>query len=206
MCRRVFLVGLTMPILAITSARAQGSAAPTQPGRAPFQLTWGMSVKNIRDLVRPPPQEVSPFFELHSSQTDGTYLRLRRDYDWLPHTPDDTERVTLYFGYRDELFQVYAHGETRSADYATNRYKELSSLLSEFYGPGQETLAARSWFRKPDLESVLRQTSFNTSEVQVTLSLLSGDNDAAYWSIGYWNRAGVAKFQADHLKLQKDAL
>ena len=51
MRRRVFLVGLTMPILVpIMRARAQGFVPPTPPGRAPFGLNWGMSFESVRKL------------------------------------------------------------------------------------------------------------------------------------------------------------
>ncbi len=58
MRRRVFLVGLTMPILVpIMRARAQGFVPPTPPGRAPFGLNWGMSFESIRKLFPIPPED-----------------------------------------------------------------------------------------------------------------------------------------------------
>ena len=219
MRRRVFLVGLTMPILVpILRARAQGFVPPTPPGGAPFGLNWGMSFESIRKLFPIPPEdpplpipEGSPLeylryqpLERTSSEVGAAYVLFRGHM--LPRVPYDTDEVVLWLGYRDALFEVKAHGRTTtSADAATNRYKELSSLLSELYGPGKETLSARSWFRKPDL--IPRS---GTNAVQVTISLRCGyigsDIDAAYWSIDYQNRAGVAQFQADHLKHQKEAL
>lgn len=199
--RRVLLGGLTIPVLVpIARARAQGSAAPPQPRKAPFGLTWGMSVESIpafdtyyRDLVR-------------SSEQDGTTLRLLPQLWHMLPVPHDTHSVDLYFGHRNRLFRVYAEAEPGQADAVMTRYKELSSLLSDLYGQGSETVAAQSWFRRDKPNSSLRYTSFITDEVQVKLSLLSGYDDKVYWVIVFQHRTGFAEFQADHIKSQRDAL
>jgi hypothetical protein len=205
-CRRVFLIGLTIHML-MPDARAadQEAAIPTQLGRAPFGLTWRMSIDEVSSLIQ---EDFRYRTNPQISEFIGTYLVCHKGY--LPRVPRDASRVTLSFGHRNQLIGVYAEGESGEAYTVTERYTKLSSLLSEIYGPGSETITAQSWFRNPPANDLLRNTTFNTNEVQVKLSLLTGylagSKEAAYWIIDYKNRAGFAEFNADHRKDEKDAL
>jgi hypothetical protein len=129
-------------------------------------------------------------------------------YFRLPLVPNDSKGwVRLSFGYRDRLFKVDV--EERNGDRDMTRYKELSSLLSELYGSGTESVAAQGWFGRADPNNrSLRETWFRTGEVSVLLSLLSGSDsgNVLCWNITYWHLAGLAEFQADDHSHKKDAL
>jgi hypothetical protein len=186
-------------------ARAQGSAAQPQPGRAPFGLIWGMSAESVHKLVEDAVgPDLAPYYnERVGHGADGS---ASGRFFHLPRVPNGTEFVDLSFGYRDRLFNVYVEGKSGQADDVMTRYKELSSLLSELYGPGSETVTPQSWFQRADPNSILRDTYFDIDQVHVELSLLSGYGAEEAWTISYWNLAGLAEFQGDRHSHAKDAL
>ena len=199
--RRTLLKCLTMPmLLPMGRASAQGSTAPTQPSRAPFGLTWGMSVELVHEQLRVrDPDYTRP--GLSQSHIDGTrwhwYVRFLRGF------PVGAERVTLYFGHRNQLYEVFVQSQNMLKDTnAIARYRELSIVLSEVYGSGNETVAARRWFGRSEENIVLRETSFNTAYISVILSL----NSRNHWSINYLNRARLNDFLQDRRRRERDTL
>lgn len=167
------------------------------PSRAPFGLAWGMSKEAFNSVGWG--DGLNP-----NSGNTGAVLRFFPHTSGVPHVPQDAEMIDLFFGYNNRLFRVYAQGENGSSDYVKERYEKFKSLLNEIYGPGSETVASQSWFRRPEYGSISRYTSFSTNDVEVDLSLHFGN--PFYWVIDYENRAGATEFHAQHRKNEKDAL
>ncbi|MCB8881780.1 hypothetical protein ACELLULO517_16140 [Acidisoma cellulosilytica] len=206
--RQVLLAGLTMSVLLpIGQTSAQQPTAAPQNDKAPFGLTWGMSADDVTYL------ENGGAYDSGYNNCNAKDIRddgISCGNVKLPDAPDDTNEIDLFLGFRDKLFGVYAAGMTGETDSVMTRYRELSSLLSDLYGPGRETVAAGRWFGREPADTTLRDTLFSTDIVQITLSMKEGElesgRDAAYWTLTYWHLAGLAEYKADELNHKKNAL
>jgi hypothetical protein len=199
--RRIFLGGFTIQgLVPAASAHAQGAQTPTptQRGRAPFGLTWGMSAAHLHNL--------GAELGLGPLLRDG-YEGQVVSVTGLPRALHDTKSITLYFGLRDRLFRVVAEGEPQRGDpfagAAVARYRELFAILSENYGRGSETAAERGPLRQGIIH---RSSTFQNEDVDVSLRLYASSSDTASWLLVFVHRGGADGYEADRRKRDREAL
>jgi hypothetical protein len=209
--RYALIAGLAMTALPMNGrANAQQSGETPQNNKAPFGLTWGMDAGSVNDIENSGVTDYLNTCDDKDIRDNGISCVASRQGARLPGAPDDANEIDMFFGFSDKLYDIHAEGVTDSADSVMTRYQELSSLLFDLYGPGQETVAPTKWFGSEPINTVLRSTLFNTPTVQVTLSLREGElysgKDAAYWTLDYLNLAGFAAYQTDALNHKKNGL
>lgn len=203
MRRRRFLACLvTTIVVSVGDTHAQLGSTPSLPAvsRGPFGLIWGMGVERLASVGMEDRTNVG------DSAHDGVIRRMFPRIIHLERVPRDTRYLDVHFGYRNQLYQVYAEGAAEELDDSTKRYRDLSILLTEVYGSGSEDVPSRKWFGSTEHGAILRTTTFTTPDLEIQLSIRSGYGRKAYWTIWYTHRAGLAEFEADRLRRSKDNL
>lgn len=196
--RRMLLASIIS--LSSAAALAQRRSPGSNGGRAPMGLTWGVPVEQVTNG--------DASWTVYRSRDEGSSLRVWPELhrSRFPNAPRDSRRIDLLFGHRNRLFRVFIEGEPGEPSQILPRYRELSSLLTELYGSGRETVTRQPWLGRPEAHSALRRTDFTTAEVEVVLLLMSGTGNENYWFIRYNHSAGVAEFNEDRRTREREAL
>jgi hypothetical protein len=173
---RSLIIGLVM---VLTNA----AFADSQP--APFGLSWGMSQKEVEALG-----------VVLAEPKDSRYGVLRGARN-LPKTLDDTSSVGLYFGFNDKLWRIVSVSKTFEHDdsgiQVKTRFAELSTLLSQRYGPRKDHFgsASESFYRDPERfayaisQNKLAYFSEWSGDVQIQLEIRAKPFDGTYYVLFY---------------------
>jgi len=198
--RRVFVASLAGFVTALTSYTVAEASDSRLSGRAPFGLTWGMSKENLQMLGWTTPQSPS------AEERSGVILTFDRLYEvTLPRVPEEIAKVVLFFGNNNELYDVEAESNKGAAVQVLTRYRELSSTVSQVYGPGQEIEDPQGWFHRDEEIMIGRKLTILNQDIQVLLTYNPPHSSPATWSISYVNRAGYMEFEAGLAKQDKGA-
>lgn len=178
---------LVLLLLCFTAVAASGEAA--EELEAPFGLTWGMSVGQVRALGI----EITPLDDEKGASFSATRL---------PKMLSDVERVRLNFGFDDKLFKIVAASKSYENDpYGLDvraRYGQLKELLGDKYGKGSsiERLGS-SIYREPrhfiyglySGESWWL-TTYEKGKVEIELSIRGLSTDTGFW-VGIFTRTDL---------------
>lgn len=123
----------------------------------------------------------------------------------LPRVPEEIAKVVLFFGNNNELYDVEAESNQGAAVQILTRYRDLSSTVSQVYGPGQEIEDPQGWFHRDEEIMIGRKLTILNQDIQVLLNYNPPRGSPATWSISYVNRAGYTEFEASLVKQDKGA-
>lgn len=175
--------------------------------RAPFGLTWGASSAEVRK------SGVQLTLNPGKSNFGAEFTATE-----LSKVISDIDTVILFFGYDNKLWRIAAASRTMGPDpfgsQAVARYKDIAASLAERYGHGVETDVRDHEMWKQPNEYIMslhqgrafRYTIFQSSTVNVELSVRASSSDQAYYLILFEYLVGARKFEADKKLHEKDAL
>lgn len=195
------LVGL----LGASTPWARADASDIQwPGRAPFGLTWGMSIEDVKKLGwmtgESPQTDDRAEVSLRFDREFPPSLGLDTIYPTIPNVPNEIARLYLFFGNGNKLYSVAVESKGGAPDDILARYKDLSSVMTNTYGPGGETVEHQSWLHWDEEIEVGRKFEILAQDVFVIMTYKPAFASPAKYQITYTNRAGYTLFRVDGAK------
>jgi len=198
---------LQLCLLLVLQGSTSDLLAAQEVEEAPFGLTWGTTVDEIKSLgVDVKPAEDKASF-------DDTYLASK-----LPKSISGQEVTILSFGHNNKLWRIAAVSTAYENDpygnAAKDRYEELSTALAEKYGKGEiSQRLGTGFFAEPKNfvyglsrgESVWF-TNFQNSNIFVQLGLYAPDSLTLRWRLIYEHKGLRAEFEQDKKAHEKGSL
>jgi hypothetical protein len=182
------------------------SSAVAQDAEAPFGLTWGSSIDQVKSMgIELKPQEKGSFGD--------SYLASK-----LPKAISDQEVTFLSFGNDNKLWRIAAISTPFENDpygaKGQERYDELSGVLSEKYGKGKsvkrlgESIYSDPKYFVAGIRGGESQcfTDFDSANLSVQLGLFASDSSTLRWRIIYENKRLRALFEQDQKTHEKNSL
>jgi hypothetical protein len=179
-----------------------------QEAEAPFGLTWGASVEEVKPLgvdLREYKEESNAYGE--------SYLASK-----LPKAISGQQSTYLSFGLNNKLWRIVVASTPFENDpyglAAKARYEELSNVLTEKYGKGStvEQLGEGYYSEPKNFVYGIKQgesrwaTKFDTPTMSITLALFAQDMSSLQWVLIYQNKALDAIFEKDQKAREKGSL
>jgi hypothetical protein len=183
------------------------SECVAQEAEAPFGLTWGASVDEIKALG----VDLRPYQGPNAS--GETYIATK-----LPKSISGQESTYLSFGLNNKLWSIMASSTPfENEPYGSSakaRYSELSVALTEKYGKGAtiERLGEGYYSEPNNFVAGIRQgeshwaTRFETPSMSITLGLFAQDSSSLRWALAYENKALRTTFEKDQKAREKGSL
>src|SRR6476661_5057626 len=182
------------------------TAAVAQEGEAPFGLSWGLSVEQVKSMgVELKQQEQGTF--------GSSYLGSK-----LPKAISDQEVTFLSFGNDNKLWRIMAGSKPFENDpygsTAKDRYGELVGALTEKYGKGDsvhqlgESIYAEPRYFVAGIRGGESHwfTNFENPSLFIQLGLMASSNDTVRWRIIYENKPLKNAFEQDQKAREKGSL
>lgn len=195
-------------VVAVFAATATMAAFADEPsGRAaPFGLTWGMSVAQVKSLG-------VELAEQTGMSGGRSFIATK-----LPKVLSDASTVFLFFGFDDKLWRIAAISrDFRNDPYGNSvreRYDELAKELGDKYGHAEphQSLDGRLYNKASEFVMGIKvgrswwYTNFDAPTLWVQLGIGASDMDTAYWRIIFEDKPLRAEFEKSKKTHEKDAL
>ena len=195
--------------VALIFGLATPSLAPAEDAdknAAPFGLIWAASAADTRSLG-------IDLQEVPTKDFGVSYVATK-----LPKILSDAGTVFVSFGYDDKLWRVAAISKKFDNDppgvSVRGRYDELSSVLAEKYGKGQQFHSQDTQLWKKSDEFIMGisagrskwYTNFDTNLLFIQLGIIADDNSTAKWRIIMENKPLRENFGSGKKAHEKNAL
>ena len=192
----IFAIAVSCPALAQQGDRS-----------APFGLTWGMALEDVKTLHDVIVRDLKT--------TDGSIAVIAAA---LPKTLDDTEAVQLNFGFNNKLWRIVAVGKSVTNDpYGSKikvRYDELAEVLKQKYGSArQHHFAKEGFYSRPDNfvygiheGEIWHYSDFETPQLAVQLGIRSAQMNEAHYVLYYEYLPLTKDYDKGATAKQKDTL
>ena len=200
---RIFFTSLLYIICALAFVPSSAHSEPD----APFGLTWGAGVDDVRKIG----------VELKENQ-DTKQFGVSFEASKLSKVLSDQKWTVLSFGFSDKLWRIIAVSNDFSNNpYGTavkDRYQELVGILAEKYGkPSSVHNLGSSIYSRPEyfLSGIQGghsswYSNFHTSELDVQLGIKATDRSTANWVLIFENKALRKTFESDRKEKEKGTL